>query len=175
MATADYRDAATVVLYAAKDHEVATDLIMADALRAQRHVLFPKVIVEQRELSLIRVDSPAQLASGAYGLLEPSGAETVPVADLGRALICVPGLAFSPSGQRLGRGGGYYDRLLAAAGPRPQSVGLAYAFQVLDRLPQSLGDQRLDLIVSESAVYRATAPAAPDGSSLADQGGTPRC
>ena len=71
--------------------------------------------------------------------------------DLERALICVPGVAFSLSGQRLGRGGGYYDRLLAAVHPQAITAGLAYSFQVLDRLPQSPQDRRLGLIVTASA------------------------
>jgi 5-formyltetrahydrofolate cyclo-ligase len=152
-----FADAATVVLYASKDKEVATDLIMSEALGSGRRVLFPKILREAHELSLVEVDDPATLAPGAFGLLEPTGSETVPVGSLGRALICVPGLAFSRDGYRLGRGGGYYDRLLAEAAPRAQSVGLAYAFQVLDRVPRSPSDVRLNLIVSESALYRVDA------------------
>lgn len=169
-----YDAAATLVLYAAKDNEIQTDLLCADALAAGRRVLFPRVLRATGELLLIRVSSPAELAPGAFGLLEPTGTETVPVASLGQALICVPGLAFTPGGQRLGRGGGYYDRLLAGMGPRAPSAGLAYSFQVLDRLPQSLGDQRLNLILTESASY-GTAPLAEPPSAWTDQGGVPRC
>ena len=78
-------------------------------------------------------------------------------ADLERALICVPGVAFGPAGQRLGRGGGYYDRSIAALAPQTVTAGLAYSFQVLDRLPESPDDRRLGLIVTESAVHRAAA------------------
>jgi 5-formyltetrahydrofolate cyclo-ligase len=64
-------------------------------------------------------------------------------------------VAFSHTGQRLGRGGGYFDRALAALGPLTITAGLAYSFQLLDWLPQSPNDRRLDLIFTESAVHVA--------------------
>jgi 5-formyltetrahydrofolate cyclo-ligase len=157
LASAAYRTAPIVVLYASKDSEVQTALIFADALAAGRCVLFPKVQRDTRSLALVKVRSQSELAPRTFGIREPMGTETQPVATLRHALVCVPGLAFSPDGLRLGRGGGYYDRLLAEAAHEIQSAGLAYAFQVLDRIPQSLGDQRLNLIFTESASYEARA------------------
>jgi 5-formyltetrahydrofolate cyclo-ligase len=163
-----YQYARSIVLYAPKDHEIETKAIFADAVATGRVVLFPRISRDQ--LSLVRVDDPAELQPGAFGVLEPTGAEIVPVADVRQGLICVPGLAFSPSGQRLGRGGGYYDRLLAQAGSQSRSAGLAYSFQVLDQIPQSPGDRRLDLIFTESALYQAENAFEPAGA-RADQGG----
>jgi 5-formyltetrahydrofolate cyclo-ligase len=156
-----YRSSRCIVLYAEKDNEVATDQIFADALASGRRVLFPRVIPEYRGLALVRVCSRDELRPGTFGLLEPTGSEIVPPAKLGRALICVPGVAFSLEGLRLGRGGGYYDRLLAATGSQVATAGLAYSFQVLDRLPESPDDRRLQLIVTESGVYAAGASTRP--------------
>ena len=132
-----YAGAACVILYAAKDNEVATDLIFAHAIASGRRVFYPRIVPQSHDLSLVRVDHLAQLQPGAFGILEPTEAEIARYADLERALICVPGVAFGPAGQRLGRGGGYYDRLIAALPPQTVTVGLAYSFQVLDRLPES--------------------------------------
>jgi 5-formyltetrahydrofolate cyclo-ligase len=173
-ACACYRDAATVVLYAPKGNEVETDLIFARARASGRCVLYPRVILEGQQLALVRVHDHAELKLGAYAVLEPTGAEIVPPADLGRALICVPGVGFSRDGDRLGYGGGYYDRLLAEAGPRAVTAGLAFSFQVLDRIPLSPGDRRLHFIVTESALH-ATGPAPRPAVMGTDQGGEPRC
>jgi 5-formyltetrahydrofolate cyclo-ligase len=174
MRSAFYRQAAAVVLYAPKDHEVRTDLIFADAIATGRRVLFPKVVPESPELSLITVSGPTELMPGAFGILEPTGAEPTPVADLRRALICVPGLAFSPEGRRLGRGGGYYDRLLAASGSRVPTAGLAFAFQLLDHLPQSLNDQRLSVIITEFASHAASSVSVKPAART-EQGGVAKC
>lgn len=169
-----YRAAAAVVLYAAKDNEVETEVIFADALASGRRVFFPRVVRADHQLSLVLLNDRAEFRPGAFDLLEPTGAEIVPVEKLGPALICVPGVAFSRAGQRLGRGGGYYDRLLAGAAPQAVTAGLAYSFQVLDRLPESPSDRRLDLIVTESAIHMAGG-APPSVSDRMDQGGVPRC
>ncbi len=156
-----YRISRCIVLYAEKDNEVATEQIFADALASGRRTLFPRVIPEYRGLSLVRVCGRDELRPGTFGLLEPTGSEIVPPTKLGRALICVPGVAFSLEGQRLGRGGGYYDRLLAVTDSQAVTAGLAYSFQVLDRLPESPDDRRLQLIVTESGVYEAGASTRP--------------
>jgi 5-formyltetrahydrofolate cyclo-ligase len=148
-----YRAAPTIVLYAAKDNEVATDLLLNDALGSERRVLLPKAVPELHELAFVRIRDCAELIPGTFGIPEPAGAEIVPLTDLGSALFCIPGVAFSRTGQRLGRGSGYFDRALAAVEPQTVTAGLAYSFQLLDRLPQSPNDRRLNLIFTESAIH----------------------
>ena len=173
--TPGYARATAVVLYSAKDNEVASDLIFAHAIDSGRRVLFPRIVPQSHELSLVYVDHLGQLQAGAFGILEPTGAEITRFTDLERALICVPGVAFGRAGERLGRGGGYYDRLIAAAlAPQIVTAGLAYSFQVMDRLPESPLDRRLGLIVTESAVHQA-ARNYPDACLRTDQGGIARC
>ncbi|MBV8453041.1 MAG: 5-formyltetrahydrofolate cyclo-ligase [Deltaproteobacteria bacterium] len=152
-----YRTTATLVLYAAKDNEIDTDLLLADAFSSRRRVLLPRVVPETRELVIVRISNSTELVPGSFGLLEPMGSEIVPAANLGPALFCVPGVAFSCTGQRLGRGGGYFDRTLAAVGPQTVTAGLAYSFQLLDRLPESPNDRRLNLIFTESAMHTGQA------------------
>jgi len=173
LTSAAYRAAARVALYAPHDNEVDTAIIAADARASGKALLYPIVERARRRMAFGAVSAPSELRPGAYGIPEPpTGAAVVEARDLGRdALICVPGLGFTPAGARLGRGGGYYDRALAEAGEGAIAVGLAYSFQLLDRLPEELCDRRLDLIVTESAVYAAgRAPGA--AAQPADQGGT---
>ncbi len=169
-----YAASKCVILYAAKDHEVSTEIIFAHAIAHGQRVFYPRVVAKSPDLSLVRVERLAQLQPGTFGILEPTGAEITRYADLERALICVPGVAFGPAGQRLGRGGGYYDRLITALGSETVTVGLAYSFQVLDRLPESPLDRRLGLIITESAVHRG-AGTYPAAGPRMDQGGIARC
>jgi 5-formyltetrahydrofolate cyclo-ligase len=169
-----YAGAACVILYAPKDNEVATDRIFANAIASGRHVFYPRTVAKSNDLSLVRVDRLALLQPGMHGILEPTGAEIARYADFERALICVPGVAFGLAGQRLGRGGGHYDRLIAALAPQTVTVGLAYSFQVLDQLPESPHDRRLGLIVTESTVHRAAGTYPAPGARM-DQGGITRC
>jgi 5-formyltetrahydrofolate cyclo-ligase len=166
-----YLAATKVVLYAPLDGEVETALIAADALLSHRQLYYPIVDRERRRIRLGAVSDLAELTPGAFGILEPAAAGALEAEELGPALVCVPGAAFTPAAARLGRGGGYYDRLLAALSAETVTAGLGYSFQLIDRLPEHLHDRRLDLVVTESAVYAASgAPHAATQTS--DQGGS---
>lgn len=175
LACAAYRSAARVALYAPCDSEVDTSLIAADALASGRRLLYPIVDRTQRRITFGAVSDSAELRPGTLGIPEPpSGSPVLAPAELdANTLVCVPGLAFTAAGARLGRGGGYYDRAVAELSACAVTAGLGYSFQILDRLPEEAFDRRLDLIVTESAVYAAGhAPGA--AARPADQGGTTR-
>ena len=173
LGTNAYLAAKQVVLYAALDREVETALIAADVLRTNRRLYYPIIDRVHRRIRFGAVSGIADLSPGAFGILEPLAARALEAEELGAALVCVPGLAFTPAAARLGRGGGYYDRLLAAMSAEVVTAGLAYSFQLINRLPEELHDRRLDLIVTESAVYAANG--APDAAAQpADQGGLPK-
>lgn len=177
LATDAYLAAAKVVLYAPLGGEVETALIAVDALRTHRQLYYPVVDRKRRRMTLGVVSSLDELRAGAFGIPQPPAigaikAETLGT-DLGAALVCVPGIAFTPAGARLGRGGGYYDRLLAALRAEAVTAGLGYSFQLIDRLPEQAHDRRLDLIVTESAVYAARG-ASSAAAQAADRGGSPK-
>jgi 5-formyltetrahydrofolate cyclo-ligase len=100
-------------------------------------------------------DTPVRRRPG--GGPEPVGTPGVRMNDLD--LLVVPGLAFDARGGRLGRGGGHYDRLLAARsgqkGHRPVLLGLGFEFQIVERVPTAAHDVRLDIVVTEERVLRA--------------------
>ena len=168
-----YLAATKIVLYAPLTGEVETALIAADALRSHRRLYYPIVDQKNRRIRLGAVSDLSELALGAFGILEPAAAGALEAGELGAALVCVPGVAFTPAAARLGRGGGYYDRLLAALSAEAVTAGLGYSFQLINRLPEDLHDRRLDFVVTESAVYAASgAPHAATQTS--DQGGSPK-
>jgi 5-formyltetrahydrofolate cyclo-ligase len=96
-----------------------------------------------------RISSAAELVKGRYGILEPAGTDALVPADGDSLIVFIPGLLFDRHGNRLGRGGGWYDRVLNGLGNRGFFVGLAYEFQLVDDMPAESWDQRVNLIITE--------------------------
>jgi 5-formyltetrahydrofolate cyclo-ligase len=174
LATDCYRDAPAVVLYSPIDNEVATDLVASDAIASGKELFFPRLRRDRETMTVARVHALSELVRGAFGIREP-GSESASARpyELTRALVVVPGLAFGPQGQRLGRGGGHYDRFLAALPREAITVGLAYSFQLLDRIPQESFDRRLQIIITESALLRVAEPQVQPLAAEVGRGGTP--
>jgi 5-formyltetrahydrofolate cyclo-ligase len=140
------RSARTVALYAALEGEVALDLLAEQLTRLGATLVYPRVT--SGGLELLRVPHPSLLRPGFRGVREPPpGAPRVAVVEVDS--FVVPGLLFDRRGVRLGRGGGHYDRLLAAAGGRASRIGLCYAERVVERLPEDLWDQRMHWVVTD--------------------------
>jgi 5-formyltetrahydrofolate cyclo-ligase len=149
-----------VALYASTRGEIDPSSLARLLYARGATVAYPRVAsVDPPQLSFLRVDDPAALAAGQFGIPEPPG-DAAAVADLD--LVFVPGVAFARDGHRLGFGRGYYDRALAAH-PRALRIGLCYEFQLLDRLPPRDGDEPVDVILTprERLLTRAR-PLAPE-------------
>jgi 5-formyltetrahydrofolate cyclo-ligase len=94
-----------------------------------------------------------QLAPGIWGIPQPRPelCPSVPVSQLD--FVLVPGVAFTRRCERLGYGGGYYDRFIRALVRRPPLIAAAFALQVVAELPPSKSDQRVDRVVTEDAEF----------------------
>ena len=167
-----YLNSRAVVLYSALSNEISTDAIFSDALATGREVFFPRLDRASRTLGLSRVEGRSDLGPGAHGILEPVS-PSIDTGSIPPCLVVVPGLAFTRRCERIGRGGGHYDRLLAQLAPHTITAGLAYSFQLLDDIPQSEWDRRLNFVVTESAIYPAP-EAIWRESGIRTQGGNPR-
>lgn len=134
---------------------------LSEARRRGARVAFPRVADEARPRLRFHLADDADLRPGRFGIPAP-GAEQAEVTADDIDLVLVPGLAFDANGGRLGFGGGYYDEFLeATAHKRPCVVGLGYDFQVVDGCPTEPRDQRVDCVVTDARVLRASAEAQP--------------
>lgn len=103
-------------------------------------------------VELIRIDDPAHRRHATWKLDDPALAAAPLVAPAAVDLFLVPGLAFTARGVRLGRGGGYYDRLLPRRHPRSTALGLCFARQIIATLPAEPHDHDVDAVVTEEGV-----------------------
>ncbi len=138
----EFAAARCVALFAALADEPDTGP-MLERWAAGRRIVLPRV--EGDEMQFYDYD-PESLRSGSFGIDEPQRGEACDPADID--LIIVPGVAFTASGARLGRGRGYYDRYLSQPALRAFRVGVCYAHQIVDALPVELHDIPMHRVVA---------------------------
>ncbi len=139
-----YKNARSVYCYISYNQEVRTDAIMRRARADGMRVAVPKIT--DGEMVFIWLDDPDAVAPGYGGIQEPVADS--PVADDEEALVIMPGLAFDGSGNRIGYGGGFYDRYLAAH-RELTTVALCYGFQVFGHIETDARDGPADYVISE--------------------------
>lgn len=137
-----YRAAKTIYGYLPYNQEVRTVPMLEQALRDGKRVAVPKVYGD--EMKFLYLDDLSQVEKGYAGIPEPIADE--PVADDDTALVLMPGLAFDPAGHRIGYGGGFYDKFLAAE-PNHPTLALCYEFQMLPRLDTEEHDIPVDTVL----------------------------
>lgn len=137
----------TVMVYMALPQEVQTRQIIVQARQLQKRVAVP--VVSGDTLRAVELsDDPAQLRRGRFGILEPSGTQSV-IHPQEIGCIAVPGVAFDSRGGRLGFGKGYYDRFLGQLPATTYRCGLAFGIQVVSCVPQASHDICMHGIVTE--------------------------
>lgn len=85
------------------------------------------------------------MRTGAFGIEEPQGTPLVEPCEID--LMIAPGVAFTRDGARMGRGKGYYDKYMSQTGFRARKIGVCYAVQLVDELPQEEHDIRMDCVL----------------------------
>jgi 5-formyltetrahydrofolate cyclo-ligase len=148
-----FRTAKTVALFAPIAGEPFIESVWENAARQQ--FCYPRVFGS--ELQLLRVGSREEVAEKSWHpqVREPAFSSERIVSLEEVDLLLVPGLAFTPEGHRLGRGGGFYDRLLALRGPKTRTFGVCFDAQMFPQLPLESHDESVDAVLTESGVLPA--------------------
>jgi 5-formyltetrahydrofolate cyclo-ligase len=151
-----FRRARVVLAYTSFGSEVDTRPLLREVLAGGRALVLPRVERAARCLALHQVgDLDAELQPGPWGIPEPAPTRCRAVTTEEIDFVLVPGVVFDQHGGRIGYGGGYYDRLLAAwMEPTPPLVAAAFELQVVPAVPILATDHRVDLVVTESRTYR---------------------
>ncbi len=137
-----YKAARTIYGYLPYNQEVRTIPMLEQALKDGKKVAVPKVYGD--EMKFLYLDDLTKVEKGYAGIPEPIADE--PVADDETALVLMPGLAFDPQGHRIGYGGGFYDKFLAAE-PNHPTLALCYEFQMLPELHTEEHDIPVDTVL----------------------------
>lgn len=150
-----FRNAKNILFYWAMQDEVSTQDTVLRCASEGKNVFLP--VVDGENLRIRRFNGRAALVPGeSYSIPEPvEGSEEASISEMD--LVVVPGVAFDADGGRMGRGKGFYDRLLAGteAGEdgrsiKPYKVGVCFDFQMIDSVPREPHDMLMDAVVSES-------------------------
>jgi 5-formyltetrahydrofolate cyclo-ligase len=151
----DFRNAGCVLLTSSFGSEVETGDLIARTLASGKTLLLPLVNKAARMLELYAVADPeSQLARGTYGIAEPRHERCRRASHAEVEWVLVPGVVYADDGYRIGYGGGYYDRLLPLLPSAAPRVSAAFELQRRLEVPHGVHDQKIDMVVTESDIYR---------------------
>lgn len=147
----EFKNAETILAYMAMPRECDPAFIVSCARKMKIRIAFP-LCVEGNRIKLCVPQNESAFNIGAYGIIEPDENRSEILSPDDLDIIVVPGLAFDKNCNRLGRGAGYYDRLLAES--RAFKAGFGFDMQLLPSVFTEAHDQKLDCVVTPSALYR---------------------
>ncbi len=145
--TAAFMMADRILMYHSLPDELSTRSFI-DKWASRKRFYLPRV--NGLHLEILPYDEQ-QLALGSFHIEEPTGSDTASIDDI--ELVVVPGIAYDRRGNRVGRGKGYYDRLLGET--RALKVGVGYDFQLMEEeIPAEPHDVRVDVVITESHYFK---------------------
>lgn len=145
-----FKKARFVMFYVSKKEEVDTLPMIDESLKIGKRVCVPVTLKGEKKIVASEIsDRKDQLVKGPYGIYQPKKEFIKPVSTQDLDLVIVPGVAFDKkTNYRLGRGAGYYDRFLKNIPHRIPRIGLAFDFQLADRLPVFSHDVPVDKVIT---------------------------
>jgi 5-formyltetrahydrofolate cyclo-ligase len=154
----EFEAARVVCGYVALPREVQTDLVFAAARKRGKRICVPSYRPEDGAYGLAEVAEETDWKPGHGGVREPAQPMWMEPGLVDFAMV--PGVAFDLRGGRVGRGKGYYDRILGGLNRRAvRAVGLAFGFQVFEQVPMESHDVRVDTVITEDDAAAARAAA----------------
>jgi len=149
--TEQYQSASIIMMYLSLPHEVDTTEAILHAWQLGKTVVVPKISWQQRHMIAVEITSlDTGFSVGTWGLRNPVTGVPIPFDQID--LVVAPALGFDRKGNRLGRGGSFYDRFFANKDLTAARCGLAFAEQIVDVVPTMEHDEPVEFLVTDEEV-----------------------
>lgn len=142
-----YKNAQDIFIYVSFGSEVDTHKIINRALKDKKNVYVPKTDMNKKEMIAVKIHSLSELNVDSYGILAPVNVDKTLIANK-FDIIVMPGVAFDKLGNRIGYGGGYYDKYIKNNIRATKKIALAYEEQIIERIESEIHDIKVDYIIS---------------------------
>lgn len=141
-----FKNSTNILLYHSLPDEVET-LSFISKWHTVKNIFLPRV--NGTELEILAYDEK-RLSKGAYNISEPAGEELQDLNNID--LIIVPAVALDKKGNRIGRGKGYYDKLLSAV--NTYKIGIIYSYQLVETIPSEKHDIPMDMVITDEGIIK---------------------
>jgi len=147
-----YKNAKSILLFYPFGSEVDTRIIIEDALLHGKKVALPKVI-RKNELEFYFISNPEKdLEYGFFGIMEPDIKKCTKTDIKDIELAIIPGVGFDEDFNRLGYGGGFYDRFMSSLDKKVLKISLCFEVQIIENVPICNYDKKIDMIITEERI-----------------------
>ncbi len=152
-----FQSASSVMMYLSLPHEIDTSEVILHAWQLGKVVAVPKISWQQRRMIAVEINSlETGFSTSVSGLRSPVTGVPVPFEEID--LVVTPALGFDRKGNRIGRGGSYYDKFFSDDKFRAPKCGLAFTEQVVDSIPVTSTDVPVDFLVTDEEIMYFKGP-----------------
>lgn len=146
-----YIEAKRIFIYVSYENEVETKDIIQYSLDNKKEIYVPKTNIKEKTMKAIKINSLDELIVDNYGILEPKDVDKKSISDK-FDLIIMPGLAFDRNGNRIGYGGGYYDKYISNLNYKVLKIALSYDLQLFKNIKSENHDIKVDCIITNKEI-----------------------
>jgi len=151
ISTPEFQNASTIMMYLSSRHEADTSEAILCAWQLEKTVAVPRISWQQRHMIPVQINSlETDFSTEVAGLRNPVKGVPIPFEQID--LVVVPGLAFDDKGNRLGRGGSYYDRFFTNGKLTASKCGFGFVEQVIGSVPVADHDEVMDFLVTDEKI-----------------------
>lgn len=142
-----------IFIYVGFGSEINTSNYIEEFLKMDKNILIPRTEIESKKMDAVQIQNLCDLEKDKYGILEPK--KSINAFNKSEInLVILPGVVFSESGDRIGYGGGYYDRYLKTLKSSVPKIALCYEFQIQNNIISEPHDIKADYIITEKRIIK---------------------